>query len=148
MSAEDNATFARSLMESINAHDAERGAALIPDDTEWEEVPTGTRYRGPDGWRENFSFWIGAFPDGRVEITNLVASDTAVVVEYVGRGTNTGPIASPEGEIPPTGRSVEMRFCDVWEFREGRLAGGRSYFDMASLMAQLGLSSEPATAAG
>lgn len=141
MSAEDNATVVRQLFESINARDVDAGAALIPDDCEWLEIPTGLRYRGPDGWRESFGFWLGAFPDGRVEVTSLIATDGGVAVEYTGRGTNTGPLASSEGEIPATGRSVEMRFCDVWEFRDGRPTGGRSYFDMASLMSQLGLAS-------
>lgn len=139
MSAQDNAAVVRQLLDSINARDVEAGAALIPDECEWLEIPTGLRYRGPEGWRQNFGFWLGAFPDGRVEVTSLIATDGGVAVEYTGRGTNTGPLASPEGEIPATGRSVEMRFCDVWEFRGSRLAGGRSYFDMASLMGQLGL---------
>lgn len=140
MGAQENTAVARAIYDSINAHDPEAGAALMPDDAEWLEVPTGMRYRGPDGWRQNFGFWIGAFPDGRVEVTKIVASDDAVAVEYTGRGTNTGPMAGPDGETPATGRSVEIAFCDVWEFRDGRLAGGRSYFDMASLMGQLGLS--------
>lgn len=139
MSAQDNAALARRLYDSINARDPEAGGALIPEDCEWLEVPTGIRYRGPDGWRENLAFWLGAFPDGRVEITNLVAAEDGVAVEYTGRGTNTGPLATPEGEVPATGRSVEMSFCDVWEVRSGRIAGGRSYFDLAALMGQLGL---------
>lgn len=90
MSAQDNAALARRLYDSINVHDPEAGAALIPEGCEWLEVPTGARLRGPDGWRENFAFWIGGFPDGNVEITNLVATDDGVSVEYTGRGTKTG----------------------------------------------------------
>lgn len=31
------------------------GAALVLDDAEWVEVPTGARYQGPDGWRQNYT---------------------------------------------------------------------------------------------
>lgn len=140
MGAQENAASARALYDGINAHDPEQGAAVIADEAEWTEVPTGALYHGPDGWRQNLGFWLGAFPDGQVEVTSLFADGDSVAVEYTGRGMNTGPIAMPDGEIPPTGRSVELQFCDIWEFKGGKVAGGRSYYDMASLMGQLGLS--------
>jgi ketosteroid isomerase-like protein len=46
---------------------------------------------------------------------------------------------TPEGEMPPTGKRVEGRFVDVWAFRDGKIVGGRSYYDAAGLMAQLGV---------
>ena len=143
MSAQDTAALARRLWDSINAHDVEAGAALIAHDCVYVEVPTGATYHGPDGWRENFRFWMGAFPDASVEITNLVATERGVAVEYVGRGTNTGAMVTTEGEIPATGRAAEMRFCDVLEIEGGRVASGRSYYDLGGLMSQLGLASRP-----
>jgi ketosteroid isomerase-like protein len=77
-------------------------------------------------------------------LTNLVATDDTVVAEYTGRGTNTGTLQTPMGEIPATGRSVEIRFCDVVEFRGGEMAGGRSYYDLAGMMPSSGLAPEPA----
>lgn len=32
-----------------------------------------------------------------------------IVFEGFLKGTHTGPLVSPEGEVPPTGRSVEVR---------------------------------------
>jgi predicted ester cyclase len=49
------------------------------------------------------------------------------------------------GQIPPTGRSVTLQFCDIVEFRDGKTGDRRTYFDTGSMMAQLGLMSEQAT---
>jgi steroid delta-isomerase-like uncharacterized protein len=135
-----NDDIMRTLYQSINDDNPDNGAALFADDAEWSEVPTGQTYRSPGGWQENYNFWKGAFPDGRVEITNVIDGGDKVVVEYTGRGTNTGPMPTPEGELPPTGKTVEGRFVDVWELRDGKIVGGRSYYDVAGIMAQLGVS--------
>ena len=135
-----NADVARALYAAINDRDADAGAACMADKAEWREVPTGQIYRGPAGWRANMDFWLGAFPDGRVEVTNLIDGGEWVAVEYTGRGTNTGPMSTPEGELPPTGRSVEIPMVDLWQFEDGKVVSGRSYFDMAGMMTQLGLS--------
>lgn len=134
-----NADIARALYQSINDKDPGAGAALVADHAEWSEAPTGQTYNGPHGWHDNYNFWIGAFPDGNVEVTNVVDGGDWVAVEYTGRGTNTGPMPGPEGEIPATGKSVELQFCDIWQFEDGKVVGGRSYFDMAGMLSQLGL---------
>ena len=50
-----------------------------------------------------------------------------------------GPLVGPQGEIPPTGKSVDVAFCDVYQFKDGKFTSLRSYFDTATLMGQLGL---------
>jgi ketosteroid isomerase-like protein len=134
-----NTDTVRALFASINDRDPDAAAAHIAESAEWTEVPTGQSYRGPGGWRENMDFWLGAFPDGRVEVTTVIDGGEWVAVEYTGRGTNTGPLPTPAGEIPPTGKPVEMAFVDVLRFEGGKVAAGRSYFDMASMMNQLGI---------
>jgi hypothetical protein len=39
---------------------------------------------------------------------------------------------------------VTLQFCDVTEFRDGKVKSTRSYFDSGSMMAQLGLAEQPA----
>lgn len=134
-----NVDSARALYQSINDDDPDAGAVHFAGDAEWSEVPTGQTYRSPSGWHENYNFWKGAFPDGQVEVTNVIDGGDQIAVEYTGRGTNTGPMMTPEGEMPPTGKRVEGQFVDVWEFRDGKVVGGRSYYDVAGLMAQLGV---------
>ena len=42
-------------------------------------------------------------------------TESGVVFELTWRGTNTGPMQGPDGEIPATGKSMEMRSCYVIE---------------------------------
>jgi ketosteroid isomerase-like protein len=87
--------------------------------------------------------WVDAFSDAETEIVNLHGEDDFAVVEFVARGTHDGPLASPGGEIPSTGRRIETRFCEVYEIQDGKLVRGRIYFDLATIMGQLGLMPAP-----
>ena len=55
-------------------------------------------------------------------------------------GTNTGPIQLPTGEVlPPTGRRVRVRGCDVGTVENGAIVRHNFYFDQTELLGQLGL---------
>lgn len=139
MAEEENERIARTVYEAFNDRDFDRGVALIAENGEWVNLPTGDRFHGPDGFRRNYDQWASAFPDGKCEDIHVIAGGGFVAVEFVGRGTNTGPLITPAGEIPATGRAVEVPFCDVHEIRNGKIVAGRSYFDLATMLRQLGL---------
>ncbi|MDQ3992523.1 MAG: ester cyclase [Actinomycetota bacterium] len=142
MSYEDTASIARTLYEAFNDRDFDRGAALVGDNAVWINVPTGETFTGPDGFRRDLEQWDRAFPDAKLTDIKVRGGDGFAVIEFTGRGTNTGPLASPAGELPATNRSVEVKFCDVLEISAGKITGGRSYWDMATMMTQLGLMPE------
>jgi predicted ester cyclase len=143
MTAAENANLARLLYDWWNARDFDRGMAQATADVEWRNIATGQSFQGPQGYRQYQTGWANAFPDAQVEVTNVIADEQGAVVEFIGRGTHTGPLVTPQGEIPPTGRPVEIRFCEVMQMQGGKLVGGRIYFDAASLLGQLGLLSPP-----
>ena len=111
---------------------------MIAEDVEWTTVPTGETFRGHEGFRQYMEGWSDAFPDGRAEDTNVYVGEDFAVTEFVGRGTHTGTLRTPAGEIPPTERSVEWPLCEVYQIREGKIVRGRTYFDAATLMDELG----------
>ena len=81
-----------------------------------------------------------AFPDLNITVDNQVATDDMVVNECSWTGTHTGPLASPAGDIPPTGKKVSgARFCEVWKIKDGKLKSLTNYQDMATWLRQLGL---------
>ena len=140
--AAENARLARRLYEEFwNGRDFDAIASSASEDVECMNVPANTTLHGRPGYREFAQAWATAFPDGRVEIKRITASDDGVAVEFVGRGTNTGPLFGPEGPIPPTGRKGELQLCDVLEIKDGSVRRVRSYYDSATLMRQLGLPS-------
>ena len=146
MIRQDVATLARSIYNNFNNHntDAEwldRLLSVIGDGCMIVDMPSGTTLRGRDGARERALQWHKAFPDGKIEITNLFCTEDQAVVEYTGRGTQTGPLSYPrQGEVPPTGKKVELRFCDVLRVENGKVSRQASYYDALSMMYQLGFS--------
>jgi ketosteroid isomerase-like protein len=71
-----------------------------------------------------------------------LAADDLEIIEVPIRGTNTGPFVTPAGEIAPTGRTVKVPFSTFLQIRGGKVAKVRHYYDIASLMSQLGISPE------
>jgi steroid delta-isomerase-like uncharacterized protein len=139
MTAQENATLVRAIYENYNRRDFDAAAASFAQDCEIVNVPLGVTFRGPEGYKQFEMGWTSAFPDSRLEVTNLFATEEQALVEFIGRGTHTAPLQGPTGEIAPTGRKVEARVCDVWQLRNGKVVGWRSYYDALGFLQQLGL---------
>ena len=75
----------------------------------------------------------------RFKVVNVIVQDNWAVVEFVNRGTQTGPLHSSLGTFPPTGRRMEVRYCSVMRVADGMVVEGRDYYDSASIARQLGL---------
>jgi steroid delta-isomerase-like uncharacterized protein len=107
---------------------------------------SGDRFEGREGARQFAEMWANGFPDGRITIDNVVDGGDQVVIQFTGRGTQTGTLVGPMGEIPATNRPIQLQLCDVWQLENGTAKTVTTYFDTGSLLAQLGLMPEPATA--
>jgi steroid delta-isomerase-like uncharacterized protein len=145
MASHDNAAIARALNEAYNARDWDTAVSLTSPDVTMVNVATGQMFHGPDGVREFLAGWATAFPDSQVELTRVVADEAAAAMEFRGRGTHSGPLAGPTGEIPPTGRSVDVPFAQILEVQVGKITQGRLYFDLTGMLRQLGISGEAPT---
>jgi steroid delta-isomerase-like uncharacterized protein len=144
MGAQENAATARRLNDAFNARDVAAAVALCLPDVEIVNVVTGEMFRGPEGVRQSLQGWYSAFPDSKITTKFVIADDSGAVIEFSGRGTQTGSLPTPLGTIPPTGRTVDLPFVTVAEMRQGKLARSRLYFDLVSMVQQLGLVREPA----
>lgn len=143
MAGQDNVATVRALNEAFNNRDWEAAIALTTPDVQSVNVATGQSFQGPDGLRQFLQGWATAFPDSRVETTTALADDVSALLEFRGRGTHSGPLQSPAGDIPPTGRSVDIPFAQVLELRDGKIARARLYFDSMTLLQQLGVVPNP-----
>lgn len=138
----DNADRARRLHEAWNERNFDEIAEATAPDATITIVGSGDTFEGVEGSRAYNTMWADGFPDGRVTIDRVIESGDQVVVEFTGRGTHTGTLVTSMGEIPATGRSVTLQFCDVMEFDDGKIRSQKTYFDTGSMMAQLGLTAD------
>ena len=138
----DNTDLARRLHEAWNERNFDEIADMTAPDGIVTIVGSGDTFEGIDGSRAYNVMWADAFPDGKVTVDRVIGSGDYVVVEFTGRGTHTGTLATSMGEIPATGQSLTLQLCDVMEFRNGKVQSQKTYFDTGSMMAQLGLGAE------
>ena len=82
--------------------------------------------------------WKTAVPDVQGTIERMAVDGNTVAIEIVWRGTHSGPLATPGGEIAATGRPVE-NWATMWEeWRDGKLVAQRNHLDMLTLLSQIG----------
>lgn len=129
----------RIFHESWDLCDPDRGAAVIAPDCRFEDVARSELLPGPDGYKRDYERWREAFPDGECKVVNVIVKDDWAVVEFVNRGTHTGPLRSSLGTFAPTGRRSEVRYCSVMRVADGMVVEGRDYYDASTIVRQLGL---------
>ncbi|MDU8942667.1 ester cyclase [Ovoidimarina sediminis] len=129
----------RQFHESWDMRDPERGMAVIADDCRFEDVARGEAQPGPAAYKADYERWRTAFPDGEVKVTNVIVDGDWAVVEFLNRGTQTGPLQSSLGTFPPSGKRMEARYCSVMRVENGKVVEGRDYYDSATVARQLGL---------
>ena len=96
--------------------------------------PAGEAH-GPAGL-EAFIRWLdGGFPDFRITILELLASDELVMDEVRFTGTQTGALDG----LPPTDRTVGLRLMGTLHIEDGYVTEHRVYFDQHEFAEQLGL---------
>lgn len=83
--------------------------------------------------------YLAAFADLRHEVIDWVESGDTIALELHVRGTHTGALQTPQGEVEPTGREVLWESADYVKVREGRVRSWHVYTDNLAVMAQLGL---------
>jgi steroid delta-isomerase-like uncharacterized protein len=132
----------RIFHESWDMRDPERGATVIAENCRFEDIARGELLTGPEGYKRDYYRWREAFPDGEVKVVNVIVQDNLAVVEFVNRGTQTGPLHSSLGTYAPTGRKMEIRYCSVMRVEDGKVIEGRDYYDSASITRQLGLTED------
>jgi steroid delta-isomerase-like uncharacterized protein len=114
------------------------------DHPRYELIATGEVHDGPEEVMAYFQETRTAFPDQRNELIALHHSDDAVIVEAMLYGTHDGAYRG----LPPTGRKFESRFCAMFIFEEDKLICERVYFDVGTVLRQLGIAHDPLTLRG
>ena len=124
--------------ETFNAHDIEGFREVLADDAVFE-APGGMRGEGKEACAGFYGSWFAAFPDAHVDVHSVHFIDDVAVEEGTFTGTHNGVLHAPTGDIPPTGRSVEIGYIQVLRFREGKHTSFHLMFDRLLMLEQLGL---------
>jgi steroid delta-isomerase-like uncharacterized protein len=105
----------------------------------YDEVSTQRRITGANEVIDAWKGWATALPDSKATFEHAVASGNTVTLELTWRGTHKGPLKTPTGDIAATGRPIEIRACQVIEVADGKATSIRQYFDMGTILQQMGV---------
>ena len=133
--ASKNVEAFRAAHHAFNKRDFDAVVNLMTEDFTYEDHPRGVTFTGRTGFREFMQGWVAAFSNAAVSEPTYIDGGKIVVAEFVGRGTNDGPM----GPLPATGRPMNVQFCEIMRFNDqGQIVSGAAYYDQLSIMAQLG----------
>jgi predicted ester cyclase len=128
---------------TFNAHDLDGFAEVLAENVVFK-APGGMHGEGKPACVAFFGSWFVAFPDARVDVKAVHIVDDVAVEEGTFMGTQGGILRGPTGDIPPTGRSVQVDYIQVLRFRDGKHISFNLMFDRMAMLEQLGLVPTPA----
>jgi predicted ester cyclase len=102
-------------------------------------TPMGA-FTGPQGHGQMLKGFGTAFPNFKHTTTRCVEAGDEISCEGTFSGDHTGPMMMPDGKaIPPTKKHVEFPYVGFAKVKGGKVAQLNVYFDVMSLIRQLGL---------
>ena len=132
---------AKASVVAYNEKDWDAVTKVVTNDVEYDEVATNRKLVGPSDVIAAWKGWATALPDSEATIEAAYGSGNTVTLELTWRGTQSGPLQTATGNIPATGRKITIRAAQIVELTpDGKTKRVRHYFDMATLLAQLGVS--------
>jgi steroid delta-isomerase-like uncharacterized protein len=140
MSGEGQREVVAGFYENFNSNNIDAALSAFSTDLETTDPGMGTVH-GHEPFREYLEVFKRAMPDAHAVIASLVEADDTVIVEGRFVGTHTGPLTAPDGDVEPTGASVDLRFADFSRVQDGKIVSYRTYYDQLGMLTQLGLMS-------
>jgi steroid delta-isomerase-like uncharacterized protein len=139
--------LAKKWTEAFNKHDTRAVAAHYAQDCVAYDPFYPQPLKGRAAIEKDAGDFFRAFPDLRFEVINLFEKGDRAAGEVKMTGTNSGPLATPMGEVPPTGKRIDLRGALVGRINaENLIVEERRYYDTGTMMKQLGLAPEVAEA--
>ncbi len=134
-----NSDVSLNCIEAFNDADWEKMKTLVAAEGKYYEPATNRVIEDLPDMVEVWKGWKTAFPDLTGEVTNIFATEDHVLLELTWKGTHTGTLATSFGEFAATHKPYTSRAAMVLEFRDDRINVNRHYFDLLSILSQLGI---------
>jgi ketosteroid isomerase-like protein len=130
--------FVREAYAIAERKDLEGWKSRFTDDGIFTDESVGTTYRGPelDYPVRNYGT---AFADMHRELYDLWTIGDTVIVRLALQGTHTGPLETPFGTIPATGKSMNAPCADIFELENGKIKRFDCFPEGSVILTQLGV---------
>jgi len=98
---------------------------------------------GIDAYKKWVTDTRTTYPDFTVIIEETIFKDDKIVSKFKVTATNTGPLNTPFGELPPTGKKIQFLGVTIMHIVDGKIIEDCIYFNQASVLQQLGFTFTP-----
>ena len=136
--SKNGAQVAEALIAAFNAGDWPQFRAPLAANVVYEETGTQRRTQNADEYLQLVEGWKQAFPNVKGTIRNVVSSGNTVVQEITWTGTHTGPLPTPGGTLPASGKSITVQASMWYTFQGDTIQAIRHHLDVLSMLQQLG----------
>lgn len=143
LSSHPNRLMLQRHLAAENAHDMAATLATIHPDCVFRDMATGQVFPGLAGAERHYRQWWDAFGNV-VERSALGGAHWIDEETYVAEPQYVGRHAGPFLGLAPTGRGFTLPFVVFVRFRDGLFVEERFYYDLATLLRQLGQDGLPA----
>jgi predicted ester cyclase len=129
------AVLARRFVDAFNAQD-EEGLRALYHSAARVKRPTWPSDGDVQASLESMRLDFGAYPDGRIQVRQIVVQTRQAVVEFWFEGTNTRPLTLFNGQqVPATGRPLRLGGAIVLEFdADGLITSERQFWEIFPLV--------------
>ena len=110
------------------------GMESVAEDAVYTMMVTGQEDHGREAISQTMKYFYSQAFDGSFEETNTFIAEGNAVTEGYLVGKHTGEFAG----IPATGKDVRVPMCVIYDVQGGYIQRARIYFQMATLLQQLG----------
>ena len=131
-------TVVRELIDAFSATDWPRFEGLLAQNVVYSETGTGRRVEGVQAYIELCRGWKQAFPDIVGDLGRTAVDKDSVVQQVVWKGTHTGPLPTPAGDLEASGNHVEVEGCMWCLVSDGRVTDVLHFLDVFGLLQQVG----------
>ncbi|MBK9598329.1 MAG: ester cyclase [Flavobacteriales bacterium] len=128
------------INDRFNSNNMEGIEDLMTADVVDHQMDPSIKTTGIQSIKDLLNMYHTAFPDVKQEILGMATKGDRTYFQIHMTGTNTGPW----GDMPATGKVMDVMGCDVMRFENGKAAEHWGYTEEAKMMMQLGLMPPPA----
>lgn len=128
----------RRWTEAVNRHDAAAAAQLYAPNAVVHDPQYDEPLEGRDAVEKDFRDFFAAFPDLTFTTGDVLEDGNRLAGDGRFAGTHQGVLVTEQGDLPPTGRRVDLPGCSIVRLDgQGRILEERRYYDLARLFQQL-----------
>jgi ketosteroid isomerase-like protein len=134
----DNVAVVRDVYAVAERVDLEGWMNAFTPDGVFTDNSVGISYRGEE-LKEVVRNYATAFSNMHRELFRTYSDGNVVIVQLALQGTHDGPLKTPFGVLPATGKKMDAPCCDVFELVDGKIKRFDCYPEGSIIFAQLGV---------